>query len=215
MRSTSEEDIINFLFQYSAPWFNQNENPVLYGVFTGFASIAYFIYGLLVYVKAQTRIQTSTDIFLDFTAEDFFGDILTRCPNQGDSSFRALILKLLLAPRVTRQNMINRITDITGRTPIVYEEFYDSGFYDVSFYDEDMYYGSGGNAPYQAWITAYRPLPPTSNNSIFLDQTYFYDEVSYYGAGNITNPCITDEEILNTIEITKAAGTLMHVTLSD
>jgi len=207
------DQFVSFLFKYSAPWYS-DENPVLDAINTGFGYIASYVYGLLLYARLQTRIQTSTDVFLDYTCEDFFGDILERCPGESDADLLSSIEKLMLAQRVTRQNMINRLFDLTGRTPIIYEGFEDGGFYDHTFLDHTAFAGDSG--PYQAWITAYRPTPLVTNTTAYLDNNCYEDAMSYYGAGgNAQNSCVTDQDILNTIEITKVAGTLMHVTILD
>lgn len=213
MSCLTTEQIVEIIYKYTPPWWD-DENPILNAILRGFGSIAAFIYCNMVYIKLQTRIITATDINLDYIALDYFGNLLKRCPGESDETFREAILKLLLAPRVTRQAMIDRLTDLTGRVPIVYEAFgSDTSFYDEAFFDSPSSYG--GEGAYQAWITAYRPLPPTENDSAFLDQTAYGDAVSYYGADSDPGACVTDADILNTIEITKSAGTLMHVTILD
>lgn len=214
MTCLTTEQIVEIMYTYMPISWWGDENPVLDAILRGFGSLAAFIYCNMVYTKLQTRIQTATDINLDYIALDYFGNILKRCPEESDTVFRAAILKLLLATRVTRQAMIDRLTDLTGRAPIVYESFEDSGYYDHAFLDSPSA-TLGGDGAYQAWITAYRPLPATENSSIFLDNTAFNDAVSYYGGDGEAEACVTDADILNTIEITKAAGTFMHVTISD
>lgn len=212
MAALSEDSLINFLYKYSAPWFSENSNPVLIAYLAGFANVASFLYSCLLYCKVQTRPETSTDIFLDLYAEDFFGDLLIRCDGQSDADFLIRIQKMMLAPRVTRQAMIDRLTDLTGRVPIIYENFNDAGYYNHAFLGHTF---AGGDGAYQAWITAYRPTPTVTNTSSFANQTAFATAESFYGTGEAQNACVTDEDTLNTIEITKAAGTLMHVTILD
>jgi hypothetical protein len=214
MSCLTTENLVEVLFKYLPPWWADN-NPILDAILRGFGSIAAFIYCNLVYIKLQTRIKTATDINLDYIALDFFGNLLKRCQNESDDVFRQAILKLLLAPRVTRQAMIDRLTDLTGRTPLIYEAFEGTGnFYNHALLNSPTSTLSG-NGAYQAWITAYRPLAPTQNTSVFLNNTAFETADSYYGSSGDSGSCVTDEDILNTIEITKAAGTLMHVTISD
>ena len=208
----TQDEFVYFLFKYLAPWFSQDSNPVTNAILTGFGNISSFIYSLLLYANLQTRIQTSTGIFLDLTASDFFGDILIRCENETDAEFLERIRLLMFAPRVTVQNIIDRLFDLTGRVPIVYESFTDGGYYNNSFLGHTF---MGGSGPYQIWITAYRPTPTIVNTSAFLNNTAFGTAMSYYGEGSAQNSCVTDEDILNTIEITKAAGIVAHTTILD
>ena len=60
-----------------ARWF-PDDAPVLDGLLNGLASGWSFAYQQLQYVKAQTRIATATDVWLDIIALDFFGGRLVR-----------------------------------------------------------------------------------------------------------------------------------------
>lgn len=214
MTCLTTEQIVEVMYKYLPPWWD-DENPVLDAILRGFGSIAAFIYCNMVYIKNQTRIMTATDINLDYIALDYLWDLLKRCPGESDATFRAAILKLLLAPRVTKQAMIDRLTDLTGRVPIIYEAFEgDNSFYNHAFLNSPTS-TLGGDGAYQAWITAFRPLPASENTSVFLNHTAFENAVSYYGSEGQSGACVTDADILHTIEITKAGGTLMHVTISD
>jgi len=207
----STRDMAEFLFKYMPPWFG-SDNPVLIALLHGFGSVSNFIYYSLVFLNNQTRITDATEEFLDLYAQDYFGSFLQRCPDESDVVFRQRILNTLFAPRVTRQAMIDALTNLTGRAPIIYEPFLDCGFYDHAFLDNDAYMGE--NAPYQAWIIAYRAVQPETNNTIYLDESAYLDQQSYYPAPD-EHVCVSDADILKTIEITKLAGTFMHVTISD
>ena len=58
-------------------WFPDSA-PVLDGLLSGLASGWSWVYQQLQYVKAQTRIATATDIWLDIIADDYFGSSLAR-----------------------------------------------------------------------------------------------------------------------------------------
>src|ERR1700759_724547 len=60
--------------------------PVLDGLLNGLATGWSSIYNLRQYVKAQTRIGTASDIWLDIVALDFFGSRVARRVNQSDDS---------------------------------------------------------------------------------------------------------------------------------
>lgn len=205
------EELIEVLFNYIPPWWGDN-NPILEAILSGFGSVATFLYCNLVYIKMQTRIKTSTDIFLDLTAQDYFGSMVQRCPGEGDETFRDKILKTLIAPRCTKSAMINALKNLTGRTPIVWEPYFDGGYYNHSFFNHASF---GFIAPYQAWIIVFRPEPVITNDTAFLNNTCFATAESYYGSAQQNQGCVTDADILNTIEITKLAGTFMHVTILD
>ena len=73
-------------------WF-PDSTPVLDAVLSGFASGWSWIYDILQYVKAQTRIATASDVWLDMIAMDFFGGRLVRWPNQEDDVLRSRITR--------------------------------------------------------------------------------------------------------------------------
>ena len=62
-------------------WFPDSA-PVLDGLLSGLASGWSWAYQQLQYVKAQTRIATATDVWLDIIAHDFFGNRLVRRTGQ-------------------------------------------------------------------------------------------------------------------------------------
>jgi hypothetical protein len=169
-------------------WFGTGATPVLDGLLQGPASALAFIYNLFAYAKLQTRIKSATDGFLDLISGDFFGVRLLRRAGQGDNSYRAVILATLLRLKVSRQGMINALTTLTGRAPIIIEgdRPADTGAYDaVNAYWDSPLGVWGERLPYQCAVIVYRPLPGT-------DQ---------YG--------VTDEDIRLTIEAVKPAGTIV------
>ena len=82
-------------------WFPDSA-PVLDGLLNGLAAGWAWSYQQLQYVKAQTRIATATDIWLDVIADDFFGNRLSRRPGQSDSALRGRIQRELFRERGTR-----------------------------------------------------------------------------------------------------------------
>jgi hypothetical protein len=208
----TQDEFLFFLFKYCAPWFSQDKNPILDALLSGAAYLGYKIYALLIISKNQLRIPTSTGDFLDLTAQDFFGYILTRCPSEIDSDFLLDIQKLMFAPRITRKNLMNRLIDLTGRTPIIYQPFFDAGFYNNSFLNN---FFAGSNSPFTIWVTAFRPTLPTLNSTAYLNQTAYASAQSYYGGNSQNSVCVTDKKILETINITIAAGIVAIVTILD
>ena len=148
-----------------ARWFPDNA-PVLDGVLSGLASGWSWAYQQLQYVKAQTRIATAIDVWLDIIANDFFGDRLTRLTGQGDDAFRNRIQRELFRERGTRGAIVAVLQDLTGRAPYVFEpaRSTDTGGYTSSTgAGGGVGYGSAGGwgslaLPFQCFITAYRPV---------------------------------------------------------
>lgn len=118
-------------------------------------------------MKAQTRIATATDVWLDIIAQDFFGDRLIRRTGQDDAVFRNRIRRELFRERGTRGAIVAALQDLTGRVPIVFEpaRSTDTGGY-ASWSGSGgggVGYGGGGGwgsltLPFQCFITAFRPI---------------------------------------------------------
>jgi hypothetical protein len=146
-------------------WF-PDDAPVLDGLLTGLASGWSWAHDLLQYIKAQTRIGTASDIWLDIVAQDFFGHRLARRSGQNDDAFRHRIRRELLRERGTRGAVIAVLQDLTGRTPVVFEPALPSdtgGYASAAGAGGGVGYGVAGGwgnltLPFQAFITAYRPV---------------------------------------------------------
>ncbi len=146
-------------------WF-PDQSPVLNGLLSGLASAWSWTYGQLQYVKAQARIATTTDIWLDIVAQDYFGGSVTRPSGQSDDAFRARIQHDLFRERGTRGAIIGDILYLTGRAPNVFEPGRptDTGGYgSLASADTGVAYGLAGGwgslgLPFQCFITAYRPV---------------------------------------------------------
>jgi len=133
--------------------------PVLDGLLTGLSWGWSCLYGLLEYAGKQTRIATATDVWLDMIACDFFGRRLSRHSREADAEFSMRIRRELLRERGTRAALISVLTDLTGRTPTVFEPACaaDTGGWGLA-----LGYGMAGgwgslSLPFQCFVTAYRP----------------------------------------------------------
>lgn len=134
-------------------------SPILDIVLSGLASAWAWAYAMVQYAKAQTRIATATDAFLDMIAADYFGYTLRRRVQELDAAFSARIRASLLPPAGTRGALIARLTTLTGRAPVVFEpnNAGDTGGYGIACgYGVAGGYGSL-TMPWQAFVTAYRP----------------------------------------------------------
>lgn len=190
------------------PWFGEDPQNLI-ATLQGSAYCNNNIYSLLFFLKAQMRLQDMQGESLDLFAQDFFGENLLRHYAEDDNSYRKRISAALLRPGATRQAMIDVLTDLTGRVPVIWESGIDSGFCDYFFCD---HFSVGGTAPAQAWIIAYRPFNPETAGIFYVDNTAYCD--NFYASGDYTST-ITDQDILSAIEETKAQGTVMHTILLD
>ncbi len=140
--------------------------PVLDGLLSGLAAGWSWGYQLLLYVKAQTRIATATDVWLDIIANDFFGSRLARRQGQSDGAFRSRIERELFRERGTRGAIIAVLQDLTDRTPLVFEPARSTdtgGYASLSGAGGGVGYGRAGGwgslaLPFQCFVTAYRPV---------------------------------------------------------
>lgn len=140
-------------------WFGAGSTPVLDAVLSAPAAIFAANYTLLTYVVQQTRIRTATGPFLDLISQDYFNGSLPRFANESDANFRARILANLFIGGPTRGDLTAVLTEITGRAPTIVEpqRIQDCGAWDYAF-GFDYAGGWGDMLPYQAFVTAYRPL---------------------------------------------------------
>lgn len=103
-----------------ARWFADSA-PVLDGVLAGLGQAAARTYALLAYARAQTRMATASDFWLDLLAGDWFGPRLTRRGGEADIQLRARIRQELLRERGTRAALVAQVTQLVGRPPVVFE----------------------------------------------------------------------------------------------
>lgn len=141
-------------------WFGDSPT-ILTALLSGFAAIYASLYTVLAYARQQMRILSATDGFLDVISADFFGTGLPRNANESDNAFRNRITVNLFRERATRKAVIQVLTTLTGRAPLIVEPRCpaDTGGYRIptSGYGVAGAYGSL-LLPYQAFVTAYRPI---------------------------------------------------------
>jgi len=188
--------------------------PVRDAVLNGFAYAMSLIYGLVAFAKLQTRIKSATDGFLDLVSFDFFGTLLPRGAGEADNPFRARILFNLLREKATRNGMVKILTELTGFVPTIFEPWrpLDTGAWNVNIWGYGMAGGYGSLAlPYQAFITAYRPVGfGIPNVAGYCDPEGAYSTPSQ---GEWANPSliaggVTDADIYAAIADTKMEGTI-------
>jgi hypothetical protein len=146
-------------------WF-PDTTPVLDCLLNGLGSAWASFYNLIQYARAQARISTAQDIWLDFAAQDYFGTRVSRQVGESDDRFRSEILRDLIRDRGTRASVLQTLSDLTGRSPAIFEPRnpYDTGGYGTPAGAGGgvAYGGAGGwgnlNLPFQFFVTAYRPV---------------------------------------------------------
>jgi hypothetical protein len=149
-----------------AGWFGDT-SPVLDSILSGLSQTWAWIYDCLTYVKSQTRIRTASDHWLDLISVDYFHNDLPRHLSETDMHFRQRVLRELLRERGTRAALASALTDLTGRSPYIFEPSYcfDTGAYgshSVSVASGLAYGVQGGwgslALPFQCFVVAYRPI---------------------------------------------------------
>lgn len=200
-------------------WFTVGASPLRDGVLSGIANTLAFCYSLLAYLRLQSRISTATDGFLDLIANDFFGNRLVRASNQSDDSFRARILSSVLRERGTRKSVIDILTQLTGRAPVVFEprRIADTGAYGGPNLAYDLVGGYGAlNEPFEAFVKVYRPLGQGVPNVAGYDiPTGAYDtgsQAEYIALSMIQG--ITDADLFAAVDSVRPAGTTLWVQLN-
>ena len=96
--------------------------PVLQALLTGFGSVLAHIWALMIVVRAQTRMGTTSGPFLDMAAKDYFGAAgLIRLPLERDTRLRRRMVERLNAQRNTRQAVVQAVTELAGAPPRIIE----------------------------------------------------------------------------------------------
>ncbi len=140
-----------------ANWF-PDSTPVLDGLLTGLGKVWCHLYDQLQFVVLQTRVATASGGFLDAISIDFLGNLLPRRLAEPDMAFRSRIQRELVRERNTRAAIFSVLTDLTGRTPRIFEPARPA---DTGAYGAVCGYATAGawgslSLPFQCFVTAYR-----------------------------------------------------------
>lgn len=219
MATGDSSDVLGRLKAVLPRWF-PDASPILDGLMSGFASASSWIYSLILYARLQTRIVTATDGWLDLIAFDFFGRTFRRKTNQTDAAFRSAILAEILRPRGTRQALVRRLTDLTGRAPVIVEFANPT---DCGGYGKPLVgYGAAGaygslQYPCQSLVTAYRPSTSGIPNIDGYGQPaggYGRGTIAYGSLSQVVGP-VTDADIYAAVESVRPAGTIAWVKITN
>lgn len=201
-----------------AEWFGES-TPVLDAVLDGLAEPQAFAHRLIDYADHQVRILTATHGWLDLVASDFFGGKLPRRPGQSDTSYRALIIANMFRERGTRASIERVLTDLTGRTPTVFEPGRpaDTGAYDLAGgYDVAGGYGAL-DMPHQAFVRAFRPagtgIPHISGYDMPAGGYDTPGQLHYATPAMITD-AVQDSDIYQALDRVKPAGSILWTSIS-
>lgn len=152
-------------------WFAE-QSPNLNALLISIATPWVWLYNLITYVIAQTRLATATDEWLDLIAFDYFGRELSRKIHEADFVYKNRIQAALLQEAVTRSAIEAGLQGLIGTHPVIFEpaNCMDTGAYGAAADTADMLctgmaYGLAGGwgslqLPFQFFVTVLRPPTP-------------------------------------------------------
>lgn len=121
MATGDQADVTSRLWSVIPPSWFPSGAPNVTALLSGTASAASWLYGLIGFAKAQTRLATAVGPFLDLFAFDYLGRAIIRRSKEADDPWRARIKAEILRERVTRAGMSKAISDLTGNAPVIME----------------------------------------------------------------------------------------------
>lgn len=129
-----------------AGWFSNipGATPILTAILSGSAAVGSWFYQLVAYAKAQMRLNTSTDGWLDIFALDYFGEgQFPRLPGESGASYAKRIAVNLLPDADTRAAVSDAIQDVVGIAPRITEPWRppDTGVWDGASYIQTILVG--------------------------------------------------------------------------
>jgi hypothetical protein len=205
-------------------WF-PDDAPILAAVLSGLGVAWADLYSTLGYVELQTRITTSTDVWLDGAAIDFLTSFPRRL-NEPDLAYAARIQREIIRPRNTRAAIIEVLQDLSGNTPTVFRpsNVADTGGWGTGA----MGYGVAGAygslaLPFQAFVTIARGTAPGAGgaSSAVNGQSGYGSPLGGYGMGAIgwgdgsqAVGAVTDAEIYAAVASVTPAGHINWVQIT-
>lgn len=196
-------------------WFN-DVAPIRDAIIGGIADASAWGYSLVTYAKKQTRVAWATGVWLDILSKDYFRFELPRKVNEQDEDFRARVQKELVRERVTRKGMIDALTDLTGKTPYIFEPWNtgDTGAWDVGTFAFDVGGGWGDTIlPAQAFVNVVPPGAGIPNAPGWDTPSFGWDVSGMWGDMNLIAGTITDQDVYDTINRTRPTGSIVWTQL--
>ena len=199
-------------------WF-ASDAPILDSILSGPATLWVQIHALTEYARAQLRVHTATGAWLDAIASDFLGNRLTRRLREQDDHLRDRILRELLRERTTRTALIQALSDVTGRPPLVFEPAHagDTGAYRAGggggAGGGGLAYGLAGgwgslNHPFQIFVTALRPSLESAAYGMGWGTGAYNLNLTAYTNLEATRAGVTDEDIVRAARDIMPAATI-------
>ena len=198
-------------------WFpDPTAAPVLYGILQGVSVAMAQCYALLAYVRLQTRLQSSSDGWVDLASADYFGNSLPRKSSEADASFIARIMANLFPEKGTRNAMVRALTTLTGTAPTIFEPARPQDAFCLG----RSGLGTGRLGSYvmnnQAFITVY--LPASNGGALIagLGSTYAGLGSSYLAMADAENlyNVIAHADVYAIIEATKPLASTMWTAIA-
>jgi hypothetical protein len=196
-------------------WWNF-QAPIRDAIIGGVADVSAWSYNLIAYAKKQTRVAWATDIWLDILSKDYFRFELIRRVNEGDAAFRARIQKELIRERVTRKGMIDALTDLTGKAPVIFEPWNtgDTGAWDEGHFAWDIGGGWGDTIlPAQSFVNVIPPGSGIPGAPGWDCAAMGWDVGGMWGDMSLIAGSITDADIYATINKTRPTGAIVWTQL--
>lgn len=198
-------------------WFSDSPE-VLDAALSGPAQALARLFSLQRWAALQMRIRSASGQWLDLIALDFFGARLQRQPGQSDGSLRSTILSRLFQQGITRRGMIDLLTTLTGRAPVVFEP---ANINDTGAYGYFGGYGVAGgwgslDMPLTAFVTVYRPASNvTANLGGYGTQVLGYGVAGRYIGTDELVASTTDADLYAAIARAKPVGSTIWVAIQN
>jgi hypothetical protein len=206
-------------------WFGDN-TPVLNVLLAGFGAALAWSFSLIQLALSAVLMTTAPDIWLDLHAQDFLGNSVLRRTQEGDASFLARVQAAIFPPGATRSAMIQRLTQLTGRAPVIFEptQPMDTGAYGYGGLGYNVAGGYGSlELPFQAFVTAFRPVSQgvpllagysgNTSSPVYAPLGYGTGLGSYVDIAQAFDG-VTDADIYATIAATEPAGSIAWARIS-
>jgi hypothetical protein len=225
MATGDSDDIFTRLRGYLPRGWFADSAPVLEGLLAGMSAVLAVSYALIAYARAQTRILTATDAWLDMISYDFFGDGLPRKTGETDAAFMARIRTNLFQERATRKAYTQVLTSLTGYAPVLFEPANpsDSGAMNATTSTGFCGLARMGSIgmPYNILVTAYRPtqhgVAMGAGFTVAPEITAMSTPLSMSYQGSLANyiSAASDADIYAAVNATRAAGVTAWVNITN
>ena len=228
MATGDSDDILSRLKSYTPRnWFGDwADAPIISAILTGISTVLAACYLLVVFAKAQTRLDTSSGGWVDIWVSDFLGTTLPRKPNESDASYIARAKIAIFQAKGTRPAMIGALTQLTGKAPVIFEPArpLDTGCMGASTGVASFCGVSrmGSLAvPYTALITVYRPTATGGSAGAVYTRSPAWSAMSaplshgYTGSLSAQTVSATDADIYVAINQVRPIATRIGVRITN